>query len=362
MATVSKGVSGEREGGGGVPTDTGAPEPVVSTIIPTYDGAGTLAVAAASALDQSYPEARHEVIVVDDGSPDGGAVEAALAPYRERLRLFRKARGGVASARNLGIAQARGSLLAFLDDDDVWEREKLRRQVVFLASRPGCGLVGTEFIRVETAGRVVGGSQLASWFPDERPNLYQALMRPMIPSSSMLVRREVLDEIGGFDTGLRTAEDVDFQLRVASRWGIGIVAEPLIRYRMGHQSGLSYGRGTYWDSLAVIRKHLRRHEAVLGPARCREILHEHQVRNGRGLISCGWCLDGIRLAAAGATNARSLGEGLAVAGLGPLLARKLVGMLVRGLARKLELTRGAGETAGAVGSFAAVAAGCLAHL
>jgi glycosyltransferase involved in cell wall biosynthesis len=310
-------------------------EPTVSTIIPTFAGAATVARAVASALDQTYP--RQELIVVDDGSPDGAAIAAALAPFGDRLRLLRKPNGGVASARNLGMAHARGSLFAFLDDDDTWMPDKLERQIAFLAERPHCGLCGTEYIRIDVAGREVHRSALRAHYPDDRPNIAQALSFPSVPPSTMLVRKAAVDEVGGFDTGLRTAEDVDFQLRIAQRWGIGIVDQPLLRYRMGHEDGLSYGRGTYWDHQEVIRKHLRRHAATLGPELTRQLLLKNLFRNGRGLASGGWLLDGLRFAAASGLHTRDLPDAVALGKLGALMLRSGAGKLARTVAGRWSL-------------------------
>ena len=297
---------------------------MISTIIPTWNRPRTLADAVESALAQSYPASSHDIIVVDDGSPDEGATRAALAGFGSRVRYLRKENGGVASARNLGMTHARGTFVAFLDDDDIWAPDKLQRQLDFLSTRPHCGLVGTDFVRVDPEGREIRCSRLGGRLSDDRRNISQALQHPVIPPSAMLVRREVIDEIGGFDTGLRTAEDVDFQLRVAARWGIGIIGEPLLRYRVGHVHGLSHGRSTYWDHTWVIHKHLRRHADVLGPERRREILIHHLLRNGRGLMTGGWYRDGVCFLAAAAAHGRSMSDALGVAGLSAVLARKLL--------------------------------------
>jgi hypothetical protein len=153
----------------------------------------------------------------------------------------------------------------------------------------------------------------------------------------MLVRKEAVDEVGGFDTGLRTAEDVDFQLRIAQRWGIGIVDEPLLRYRMGHEHGLSYGRGTYWDHQEVIRKHLRRHADVLGPELTRQLLLKNLFRNGRGLVSGGWLFDGLRFAVASGLHTRGTADALALGKLGALMLRSGTGKLARAAAARCSL-------------------------
>src|SRR5262245_43212492 len=98
--------------------------PTISTIIPAYRAAHTIARALASVLGQTYPS--NEILVVDDGSPDD--IAGAVRPYGERVTLLRKPNGGAASARNLGLDRARGDLVAFLDADDYWEPHKLERQ------------------------------------------------------------------------------------------------------------------------------------------------------------------------------------------------------------------------------------------
>jgi glycosyltransferase involved in cell wall biosynthesis len=306
-------------------------EPLVSTIIPTYNRAREVVLAVESALAQSYPGLRHEVIVVDDGSRDEGATAAALRPYAGRVRTLRKPNGGVSSARNFGIEHARGELLAFLDSDDEWLPEKLRRQVTFLAEHPHCGAVLTDFVRMDQHRRDVGVASLAARFADDAPNLVQALRHPGMPPSTVMVRRTVIDDVGGFDTSLRTAEDIDFQLRIARRYGIGLVREPLVRYKMGHDEGLSYGRGTYHDFMRVIRSFVDRHRDELEPGVARRILLENHLRNAHGLIIGGWYREGVALALAAARHVRAAGDAVALGRLSAVLARNVVSRSVRRL-------------------------------
>src|SRR5437868_7863345 len=99
----------------------------VSVVIPAYKAARTINRAVESVLGQTRRPA--EVLVVDDGSPDGADLAAALGRYGDRVALFRKPNGGAASARNHGIDRAGGSVIGFLDADDYWEPDKLERQL-----------------------------------------------------------------------------------------------------------------------------------------------------------------------------------------------------------------------------------------
>lgn len=205
----------------------------VSVIIPTYNRADLVQEAVASVLAQSFRD--FEVLVVDDGSTDG--TEAALAPYASRLRLLRReSRGGVSAARNTGIKAARGEWLAFLDSDDLWLPDKLSRQLAYLARHPELNLCQTEETWVRGGVRVnpplshrkVGGR---IFFP--------SLERCLVSPSAVILHRRLFEEHGGFDEDLPAAEDYDLWLRLAWRYEVGLLPEPLIIKRGGRADQLS---------------------------------------------------------------------------------------------------------------------------
>jgi glycosyltransferase involved in cell wall biosynthesis len=206
--------------------------PVVSVIIPTYNRAALVREAVASVKAQTYRD--FEIVVVDDASTD--ATVEALAPWRD-VRVLRQARRrGVAAARNLGAAAARGQWLAFLDSDDLWLPAKLARQMTYLADRSGLSLCQTDEIWVRqgvkvnkpTAHRKVAGRIFAA-----------SLERCMISPSAVILRRRLFEAHGGFDEDLPAAEDYDLWLRLSWRYEAGLVDEPLVIKRGGHPDQLS---------------------------------------------------------------------------------------------------------------------------
>ena len=111
--------------------------PLISAVIPVYNGEAFVADAIRSVLAQTYP--RVECVVVDDGSHDRTA--EVIRSFGDVVRYLWKPTGGVASARNAGVSAARGEYVAFVDADDTWLPEKLDRQMGLLRERPDCGLI-----------------------------------------------------------------------------------------------------------------------------------------------------------------------------------------------------------------------------
>ena len=201
--------------------------PDVSVIIPAYNTAGYVAGAVASALAQTYTS--HEIIVVNDGSPDSEAMDRALAPYRDRITYVTQANSGVSSARNYAIAIARGRYIAFLDSDDVWEPDYLASQVAVLDGDPSVAMVYPDALIVGDhphAGRT---------FTEVCPSRGEPTFRGVLTQEchvfvGSLVRREALVSAGLFDPQLRTAEDFDLWLRLLAR-GERIVWNPRVLVR-----------------------------------------------------------------------------------------------------------------------------------
>lgn len=203
----------------------------ISVIIPAFNYARYLGEAIDSVFAQTYPAL--EVIVVDDGSTDD--TPAVLATYGDRIRTIRQQNQGVSSARNSGIAAARGEYVAFLDADDLWQPAKLEAQMARFDADPSLGLVhcGAESFDAE-------GQTIHFWREGMEGRVAINILRlePVIaaPGSNIVTPRRVAEEIGGFDTRMIGSEDWDFAYRVAARYEIGFTPEALVRYRI-HGSG-----------------------------------------------------------------------------------------------------------------------------
>ncbi len=251
-----------------------------SVIIPTYNRSAMVHHAVGSVLSQT--RAVTEIIVVDDGSTDG-TCEALRSAFGERVRCVRKPNGGVSSARNLGLSLARGRFLALLDSDDLWLPEKHARQMQWLESHGDFGMVLCDVRRSGPALAVPDVFRRRTQLPRDGFALASILMQPALVPSSLLMRREVYADIGGFDEALLTAEDIDYHLRIARRWKIGVVEAALVDYRVADGTLSSLDR-TYGDYVRVIERAAAESRAQLGDEFCNRALAQAYERNARWLI------------------------------------------------------------------------------
>lgn len=202
----------------------------VSVIIPAYNAERFIGESVNSALAQTHADV--EVIVVDDSSTDG--TPALLAAYGDQIRVHRQANAGAATARNTAARIATGDWLAFLDADDVWEPTKLERQL----ARGGAAWCYSNRTNFGTRGDVpVLQSDCTAMHEGD---VFIPLLTEgnFITNSSVLIRRELFLQLGGFYTQERNAEDWDLWLRVAEQHPVAYCPEPLVRYRF-HAGGKS---------------------------------------------------------------------------------------------------------------------------
>jgi glycosyltransferase involved in cell wall biosynthesis len=199
----------------------------VSVVIPLYNAASVIKETIESALAQTWTD--REIIVVDDGSTDGSA--EIVKTFGEQVRYYAFQNEGVAKARNRGIALSRGRYIALLDHDDLWAPTKLARQVEVLESRPEVGLVITGVAHLEQDGRPM---RKAPRGPSSR--FYQLFVKGFGPTPSVsMIRRSVIDQVGGFDEHFGSAglDDHEFWPRVAQQCEIALIDEPLAYHRHG---------------------------------------------------------------------------------------------------------------------------------
>jgi glycosyltransferase involved in cell wall biosynthesis len=200
--------------------------PEVSVVIPAYNAERTLGEALASVTAQTLGDL--EVIVVDDGSTDATA-EIARNAGDGRVRALTVANGGVARARNRGMHEARGELVAFLDADDVWKPAKLERQLAVLHARGEVGMCVTAAVRIDAEGRHIAPMRTREYDDQCAALLLHSMVLGCI--SSGVVRRSLALGVGGFDPRFSQSADWDFWLRLSLVTRIAPVAEPLVLYR-----------------------------------------------------------------------------------------------------------------------------------
>ncbi len=196
----------------------------VSVIIPTYNSGPLVVEAVESVLRQTQQP--RQIIIVDDGSTDD--TRQRLRPYEVRIEYVWQQNSRVAAARNTGLDRASGDFLAFLDADDAWHPHKLARQLAMLAEHPEIGLLATDL--TDWPGKFVSPGKLSQGAVKPVPLAEMLLFNPLA-TSSIVVRRGVLERAGRFDPELFGPEDYDLWLRCAQFAPIAILQEPLTGYR-----------------------------------------------------------------------------------------------------------------------------------
>jgi glycosyltransferase involved in cell wall biosynthesis len=231
--------------------------PLVSVVVPFYNGAKFLRAALDSVLAQTYEQV--QLVAVDDGSTDSSP--DILASYGSRLVTIRQSNAGVAEARNAGIRASQGELIAFLDQDDWWLPEKVEKQVALFRADARVGLVHTGVLQYsENAGAFVDPVYPTEGSSRLQGDCYeQLLLGNAIFNSSAMIRRSVLDRSGMFDPVIagNTVQDYDLWLRISRHASLGYVPEALTALRLHGEQGT-------WNRRAMLGDELRLLERTLG--------------------------------------------------------------------------------------------------
>ena len=204
----------------------------ISVIIPTYNRKKTLARAIQSVINQSLSP--FEILIIDDGSNDG--TEEWVKENFQNIKYIYQNNRGVSSARNIGIENANGDWVAFLDSDDEWLSNKLHEQVKAIESNPKIKLFHTNEIWVRNGVRV---NQMKKHKKYGGYIFEKCLDMCRVSPSSVLIQKEVFDNIGVFDESLRVCEDYDLWLRITSKYPVVFLDVPLIYKYGGHADQLS---------------------------------------------------------------------------------------------------------------------------
>jgi glycosyltransferase involved in cell wall biosynthesis len=218
--------------------------PRVSVLIDTYNHERFIERAVISVLEQDMPMDGVEILVVDDGSTDG--TPEILRRFEPRLRVIRKPNGGQASAFNLGFAEARGEIIATLDGDDCWTKEKLRRVVETLEANPDVGVVGHGFYEEYSDGRdkgliLPGRPYRLDLASPQNAELFRHLAA-FFGTSRLTIRKRVLDQILPIPEEL-TIEADEYIFTLAPAIGPAMILnEPLCHYGIHSGNLFQFGK------------------------------------------------------------------------------------------------------------------------
>ncbi|MDJ0535537.1 MAG: glycosyltransferase [Xenococcaceae cyanobacterium MO_207.B15] len=253
--------------------------PLISVVIPAYNCELYIAEAVESVLQQQ--DCHFEIVIIDDGSMDN--TKEVLEPYQHQIRYIHQNNQGVAAARNHGIAQANGELIAFLDADDYFLPGKLSAQADLFRQDPSLGIVHSGWQRVDFQGQKL--LDVRPWENVPKLDLEDWLRwKPVLPSA-MMFRREWLEYVDGFDPRFPPAEDTELILRMALKgcratW----LKEITVGYRQHPESAMHKGLPQARSLTAVTDNFFQQPNL---PEKVR--LMEHSVRYGT-LVWIAWYL------------------------------------------------------------------------
>lgn len=201
--------------------------PLVSVVIPVYNGSNYLREAIDSALNQTYPNI--EILVIDDGSTDD--TWEIIQSYGHKIRGIHKKNGGVSSALNLGIQNMRGEWFAWLSHDDLWLQENIERKIRFILENPGGGVYYGGYSYINPKHEILYGNN-GCWYPSGE-NLRRMLRSGnYIHGITALVHRECFERVGMFNEGLRCTQDYEMWFRIATEYATYLLPQRLAQTRI----------------------------------------------------------------------------------------------------------------------------------
>ncbi len=205
----------------------------VSVVVPVYNREKTIGQAIDSVLDQSFKPG--EIIIVDDGSDDG--TKDVLKSYGNRISCIDlRQNSGPSAARNQGVMHSKSEWIAFLDSDDCWDKDKLKKQREYLGRYPFYQIIQSEEIWIRKGKRVnpcKHHEKKQGWIWE--PSLRRCLVSP----SGVLMKKSLFEQYGGFDVNLPVCEDYDLWLKIARNHPVGLDSTMSIIKYGGHEEQLS---------------------------------------------------------------------------------------------------------------------------
>lgn len=205
--------------------------PLISVVIPVYNGEKTIQETIRSVLSQTFPD--FELIVINDGSQDK-TLEVVSTIRDPRLKIFSYPNAGVAASRNRGFLHSSGQFIAFLDADDLWTPDKLEAQLKALQEDPGAGVAYSWSNFISESNQVLQAGRRLTWSGNVHSKIL--VINFLEHGSNPLIRREALETVGGFEESLPPADDWDMWIRLAAKYPFVVVTAPQILYRVSTNS------------------------------------------------------------------------------------------------------------------------------
>lgn len=234
--------------------------PIISVVIPVYNGEKTIKETIDSVLKQTLAD--FELIIINDGSIDR-TLEIISSIKDERLKVFSYPNAGLAASRNRGISLAKGQYISFIDADDLWTPDKLELQLKALEENPEAAVAYSWTDCIDESGKFLGKCSYLSFSGDVRANL---LLTNFIESgSNVLIRTEALKKVGYFDESRKSGEDWDMWLRLASDYSFIAVSKPQVLYRISSTSMSTNLWRMEAESMEVIERACDRNPTYFSP-------------------------------------------------------------------------------------------------
>ena len=202
-------------------------QPLVSAVIPVYNGSNYLREAIDSVLNQTYKNI--EILVIDDGSTDN--TWDIIQSYGDKVRGFHKENGGVSSALNLGINNMRGEWFAWLSHDDLWLPENIERKVEFILNNPGGGIYYGGYSYINPKHEIIYGSN-GCWYSHGKDLRKMLRSGNYIHGITALVHRDCFQKVGFFDEHLRCTQDYEMWFRIAKEYTTYLLPTRLAQTRI----------------------------------------------------------------------------------------------------------------------------------
>ena len=242
-----------------------------SIVIPLYNKPNAIVATLQSVLAQTYQN--FEIVVVDDGSTDDSAriveefIREAMESNRQSpmanrpsIRLVRKPNGGVSSARNRGIEEAKYDYIALLDGDDLWDEHYLEEQVKLIQDFPKAKMWGVNFAFLK--GNVVHKTNqgMKDGFRGYVKNYFSTSHADLFCSSSVIIDKDVFAYVGGFDENISYSEDLDMWYRIIVKYPVVFYEKVLTYYNQNAENRCAYDLGIHHDLTRYLPYHIDKYQ------------------------------------------------------------------------------------------------------